>query len=114
VPSLGLAALLPLAGFPFDADFVFFAAVSLAVLLASARGGISSAMVGATAFPSRWIVVQMRATALSRFSNFLTGLQSVNGATPARLFQSSTRRLAGHSAAVWLSSFSLRPRWCPR
>jgi hypothetical protein len=40
----------------------------------------------------------MRATALSRFSNFLTGLQSVNGATPAKLpqlYQAASRPARG-------------------
>ena len=45
-----------------------------------------------------WIAVQIRSTATFRFVNFFTGLSSVNGATPAKLFQISTGRFAGQDA----------------
>ena len=49
----------------------------------------------------------MRATAALRLVNFFTGFRSSNGATPAKLFQVSTRRDAGHSAVSLASSFWL-------
>src|SRR5262249_20151244 len=77
VPSRGLpaAAFLPLAGLAFGVGFALFVVLVFPAFLVSVAGFESSgAGFGATALPSRWIVVQMRATALSRFSNFLTGL----------------------------------------
>src|SRR5512146_3464993 len=51
---------------------------------------------------------QIRATAVFRFVNFLTGFRSPpNPATPAKLFQIWTRRSAGQLAATLASSFSL-------
>src|SRR5262249_13101872 len=81
--------------------------------LVSVAGWVSSAGCGAIELPSLWIAAQIRATALSRFSNFLTGLQSVKGATPAKLFQTSTSRVTGHSPAALASSFSLRTTMVP-
>ena len=57
-------------------------------------------------FASRaWTASQIRPTATLRLVNFFTGLSSVNGATPAKLFQISTGRLAGQEAASLASSW---------
>src|ERR1035437_5667366 len=50
---------------------------------------------------------QIRATASFRLVNFFTDFRSSKGATPAKLFQVSTRRDAGHSALSLASSFTL-------
>ena len=55
---------------------------------------------------SRWIAAQIRATADFRSVNFLIGLSSWNGATPAKLFQASISREIGHSPTNFASSFS--------
>jgi len=47
---------------------------------------------------------QIRATATLRLVNFLTGFSALNGATPAKLFQTSTGRLAGQEAISFASS----------
>jgi hypothetical protein len=62
---------------------------------------------GATLAPSRWIALHTRATALARSVNFLTGFKSSKGATPAKLFHTSTSRAAGQSAVSLASSFSV-------
>jgi hypothetical protein len=49
---------------------------------------------------------QIRLTAVLRSVNFLTGLRLSKGATPAKEFQTSTKRAAGHSAESLASSFS--------
>src|ERR1700694_772792 len=49
----------------------------------------------------------MRATADFRLVNFLTTFRSSKGATPAKLFQVSTRRDTGHSAVSLASSFAV-------
>src|ERR1035438_6076156 len=64
-------------------------------------------LVRSSSSPSTWIAAQMRVVAALRSVNFLTGLRSLKGGTPAKLFQTSTRRLIGHSAAILLSSFWL-------
>ena len=50
---------------------------------------------------------QMRATADFRSVNLLTGFRSLKGATPAKLFHVSTRRVIGQSAVSLASSFML-------
>ena len=47
----------------------------------------------------------MRATADLRSANFFTGLNAVNGATPAKLFQISTGRVRGQEATSLASSW---------
>src|ERR1017187_9831590 len=64
-------------------------AVRAAFSLASA----SRMLVRSTSSPSTWIAAQMRVVAALRSVNFLTGLRSLKGGTPAKLFQTSTRRL---------------------
>ena len=51
-----------------------------------------------------WIAIQIRSTATFRFVNFFTGLRSVNGATPAKLFQISTGRVRGQEATSLANS----------
>src|ERR1017187_1714864 len=89
--AAALAALLP---------FAFFAGLV-------AAWGAGVAAWGAGAASSFWIAAQMRAVALVRFSNFFTGFSSPKGGAPAKLFQTSTRRLIGHSAVALLSSLWL-------
>jgi len=48
----------------------------------------------------------MRSTATLRFVNLFTGVRSVNGATPAKLFQISTERFAGPEAISLASSWA--------
>ena len=43
--------------------------------------------------------------------NFLIGFKSSKGATPAKLFQVSTRRDTGHSAVSLASSFAVENDW---
>ena len=59
----------------------------------------------AASWERRATACQIRATAALRLVNFLTAFKSSNGATPAKLFQVSTRRDAGHSALSLASSF---------
>jgi uncharacterized RDD family membrane protein YckC len=82
--------------------------------------GATVAACGAPFGDKRWIACQIRLTAALRLVNFLTGFRSSNGATPAKLFQASTSRDAGHSAVSLASSFalendcdSLAPFWSP-
>jgi hypothetical protein len=72
-----------------------------------ATGGAGVAARGAGVGSNFWIADQMRAVAFARFSNFFTGFRSSKPGVPAKLFQVSTRRLIGHSAAALLSSFWL-------
>src|SRR5579862_2998849 len=51
-----------------------------------------------------WTAFQMRVAAVLRLVNFFTGLRLVKGATPAKLFQTSTGRLAGQEATSLASS----------
>src|SRR5580658_5971440 len=43
--------------------------------------------------------------------NFFTGFRSSKSATPAKLFQVSTRRDIGHSAVSFASSFAVENDW---
>ena len=45
-----------------------------------------------------WMAFQIRATAVLRSVNFLTGLRSPKGGAPAKAFQTSTNRVMGQSA----------------
>jgi hypothetical protein len=68
---------------------------------------------GVTAPFSLCRAFQIRATAIARVSNFLTGFSSVKGATPAKLFQTSTKRSAGQPAAQPASSSELTKGCAP-
>jgi hypothetical protein len=57
--------------------------------------GATSAATGPTRGESRVTAFQMRATAVLRLVNFLIGLRSSSGATPAKLFQASISREIG-------------------
>jgi hypothetical protein len=88
-----------------------FRAVSRCLLLSG--DFFDYALVGATSHadcaPSgerRATADQMRATAALRLVNFFTGFKSSKGVTPAKLFQTSTNRAAGQSAASIASSSS--------
>jgi hypothetical protein len=59
--------------------------------------GAAGAACGATSADRRCTTAQIRTTANFRLVNFFTGFRSSNGATPAKLFQVSTRREAGQS-----------------
>ena len=87
---------------PFWACLLGLAGAFFALSLADTK----SLACGATLGNGRWTAAQIRATAAFRSVNFFTGFSSVNGATPAKLFQTSTSRDAGHSAASLASSFS--------
>jgi hypothetical protein len=67
----------------------------------------TSAVTGATRGVRRVTAFQMRTTAVFRLVNFLIGLRSSNGATPAKLFQASISREIGQSAISFASSFSV-------
>src|ERR1017187_283376 len=89
-------------------------AAALAALVAlpffaglAAAWGAGVAAWGAGAASSFWMAVQMRVTAVLRSVYFLTGFRSPKGGAPAKLFQISTRRFMGHSAATLASSFWL-------
>src|SRR3984957_18543526 len=69
--------------------------------------GATDSAVCAASGDRRETACQIRATAALRLVNFFTGFSSSNGATPAKLFQVSTRRDAGHSAVSLASSFVL-------
>jgi hypothetical protein len=62
---------------------------------------------GATSGDRRSITFQILATAAFRSVNFFTGFRSSKGATPAKLFQVSAKREAGHSAVSLPSSFGV-------
>ncbi len=70
--------------------------------LAGATSGARCATLGSI----RWTASQMPVTAAFRFVNFLIGFKSLKGATPAKLFQTSTRRLAGQEPASLFSSWA--------
>src|ERR1019366_4912435 len=78
-----------------------------ALALAGATGSAGCAASG----DRRATAAQIRATAAFRSVNFFTGFRSSKGATPAKLFQVSTRRDAGHSAVSLASSFALENDW---
>jgi hypothetical protein len=67
----------------------------------------SRAPAAAVSASRRWIACQIRATAIFLSVNSLIGFNSPNGATPANPFQISTKRLTGHSALSFVSSFWL-------
>src|SRR5712691_689944 len=69
--------------------------------------GATGAACGAGSGNRRATACQIRATAALRLVNFFTGFKSSNGATPAKLFQVSTSREAGHSAVSLASSFGV-------
>src|SRR5262249_46337986 len=73
--------------------------------------GATSANTCAPSGDRRWTAAQIRPIAAVRLVNFLTGFNSVKGATPAKLFQTSTRREPGHSAASFASSLALANAW---
>src|ERR1700679_391069 len=94
---------------------VFFA-TGRAVVVRLAFGGdfFAFPFAGATGFAGcatsanrRSTAFQIRATAAFLFVNFLTGFKSVKGATPAKLFQVSTKREIGQSAVSFARSFWL-------
>src|ERR1039457_5327647 len=78
-------------------------AVRAAFSLASA----SRMLVRSTSSPQIWMAAQIRVVAALRSVNFLTGLRLSNPEVPAKLFQTSTRRLIGLSVVALLSSFWL-------
>jgi len=91
-------------------DEVCVALADAVALAVGAAVAVSCAVVVASGVPpsSFWIAFQIRATAVLRFVNFLTGFRSApNPATPAKLFQIVTNRSAGQLAAILASSFSL-------
>src|SRR5689334_7998823 len=83
------------------------AALGVARLVALAFFGETGAACGAVVGVSAWMAFQIRATAVLRSVNFLTGLRSPKGGAPANAFQTSTNRVMGQSAESLLSSFSV-------
>ena len=76
-------------------------------LAALAFFGAAGAACGAGVGVSAWMAFQIRATAVLRSVNFLTGLRSPKGGAPAKAFQTSTNRVMGQSAESLVSSFSV-------
>jgi hypothetical protein len=62
---------------------------------------------GATSGDRRSTALKILETAAFLSVNFFTGFSSSKGATPAKLFQVSTRRDIGHSAVSLASSFEV-------
>jgi hypothetical protein len=77
----------------------------LAFVAALGFFGALGAACWAVAASSRWMAFQIRATAVLRSVNFLTGFSSSKGTTPAREFQISAKRVMGHLAVRLASSF---------
>ena len=98
--SSTVAFLLPSRGVDTDALFV-------APSLAFAFLGATGAACGAAAGVSTWMAFQIRPAAVLRSVNFLTSFSSPKGGAPAKAFQTSAKRVMGHSAVVLVSSFSV-------
>jgi hypothetical protein len=62
---------------------------------------------GASSGDRRWMASHIRVIPIWRLVNFLTGFRLSKGATPAKLFQMSTRRDVGHYAVSLASSFAV-------
>ena len=79
-------------------------------LAALAFFGATGAAWGAGAGVRAWMAFQIRATAVLRSVNFLTGLRSPKGGAPAKAFQTSAKRVMGQSAESLANSFSVAKR----
>jgi len=66
------------------------ASLAVAALVAFAFFGATGAACGAGVGVRAWMAFQMRATAVLRSVNFLTGFSSPKGGAPAKAFQTST------------------------
>src|SRR5581483_3257104 len=69
------------------------ASFAVAPLAALAFFGAAGAACGAGVGVSAWMAFQIRAAAVLRSVNFLTGLRSPKGGAPAKAFQTSTNRV---------------------
>src|SRR5208283_2356117 len=83
------------------------ASLVVATLAALAFSGATGAACGAGVGVRAWMAFQMRATAVLRSVNFLTGFNSPKGGAPAKAFQTSTNRVMGQPAESLVSSFSV-------
>ncbi len=83
------------------------ASLAVAALVAFAFFGATGAACGAGVGVRAWMAFQMRATAVLRSVNFLTGFRSPKGGAPAKAFQTSTNRVMGQSAESLVNSFSV-------
>src|SRR5690348_7142209 len=79
------------------------AALAVVALVTLAFFGATGAACGAGVGVSAWMAFQMRAAAVLRSVNFLTGLRSPKGGAPAKAFHTSTNRVMGQSAESLLS-----------
>src|ERR1039458_592869 len=70
----------------------------LVSLVALAFFGATGAAWGAGVGARGWMAFQIRATAVLRSVNFLTGFTLSKGTTPAKAFQTSAKRLMGPSS----------------
>ena len=89
------------------------ASLAVARLVALAFFGATGAASGAGAGVSAWMAFQIRVTAVLRSVNFLTGFRSPKGTTPAKVFQTSGKRVRGQSAESLANSFSVAKRSWP-